>query len=246
MGQRWRGVACCAPAKSCDRCTVMTTLLIFDTTAAACSVALWRNGAVIADRYEPMPRGQAERLLPMIQEVLDDGRLDYGDLNGVAVTCGPGAFTGLRIGLSAARGLALGGQLPLVGVSTFEALALRADGPCLVAIDTKRRDLYLQAFDQSGRPAGAARIATVDDALREAHAADALIVADNPDVFADACGNSVALPSAVPQSLSGPPRASAFAGLAAARLDAGNTGAAPIYLRAPEARLPDQRRSGAP
>lgn len=220
----------------------MTTLLIFDTTAAACSVALWRNGTVVADRYEPMPRGQAERLLPMIQEVLADGHMGYSDLNGVAVTCGPGAFTGLRIGLSAARGLALAGQLPIVGLSTFEALAVRVDGPCLVAIDTKRRDLYLQAFDGSGRPAGAARIATVDEALREAYAAAVPIVADNPDVFAD----SGALPSAVPQSLSGPPCAAVFAGLVAARFDAGDTGAAPIYLRAPEARLPEPRPTGAP
>jgi len=220
----------------------MTTLLIFDTTAAACSVALWRNRTVVADRYEPMPRGQAERLLPMIGEVLADGHLDYGDLNGVAVTCGPGAFTGLRIGLSAARGLALAGQLPIVGLSTFEALAIRVDGPCLVAIDTKRRDLYLQAFEDSGKPTGAARIATVDEALHEARTTAAPIVADNPDVFAD----GGALPSAVPQSLSGPPCAAAFAGLAAARFDAGNTGAEPIYLRAPEARLPEPRRTGAP
>jgi len=219
----------------------MTTLLIFDTTAAACSVALWRNGTVVADRYEPMPRGQAERLLPMIQEVLDDGSLNYGALDGVAVTCGPGAFTGLRIGLSAARGLALAGNLPIVGLSTFDALAIRADGPCLVAIDTKRRDLYLQTFDDGGRSAGAARVATVDDALREARAAAAPIVADNPGVFAD----SGVLPAAVPQSLSGPPCAAAFAGLAAARFDAGNTGAEPIYLRAPEARLPEPHRTGA-
>jgi len=219
----------------------MTTLLIFDTTAAACSVALWRNGAVIANRFEPMPRGQAERLLPMIQEVLNDGGLDYGDLNGVAVTCGPGAFTGLRIGLSAARGLTLAGQLPIVGLSTFETLAIRVDGPCLVAIDTKRRDLYLQAFDGGGRPAGAARIATVDDALREARASTTPIVADNPDVFAE--GDT--LPSAVRLSLSGPPCAAAFAARAAAKFDAGDTGAEPIYLRAPEARLPEARGTGA-
>jgi len=215
----------------------MTTLLIFDTTAAACSVAVWRNGIVVADRYEAMPRGQAERLLPMIQETLDAGGTHYDDLDGVCVTCGPGAFTGLRIGLAAARGIALAGQVPLVGLSTFEALAVRADGPCLVAIDTKRRDIYLQRFDDSAKPVGPARIATVDEVLREARDFSGPVVADNPAVFL----TNATLPSVVQQALSGPPRATAFAQHAAAKFEAGDTGAAPIYLRAPEARLPGAR-----
>ena len=134
-------------------------ILGFDTATSACSAALWRDGAVAARRFEPMQRGQSERLMPMIQEVMDEAGAAFADLDLVAVTNGPGAFTGLRIGLAAARGLALAGNVPCLGVTTFEAIAAQVPADerrgrvLLVAIDAKRADVYVQVFDAGLAPA---------------------------------------------------------------------------------------------
>ena len=132
--------------------TAISSILAMDTAGAACSAALWRDGRVVASRFEPMRRGHAERLVPMIEAVMAEASLAYGDLDRLAVTLGPGGFTGVRIGLATARGLALASGRPLVGVSNFLVLAATAsaevppEGILAVAIDAKREDLYLQAF----------------------------------------------------------------------------------------------------
>jgi len=129
-----------------------SSILAMDTAGAGCSAALWRDGRIVASQFELMRRGHAERLLPMIEAVMGEGALAYADLDCLAVTTGPGGFTGVRIGLATARGLALACRRPLVGVSNFRVLAstARADAPsdgCLaVIIDAKREDLYVQAF----------------------------------------------------------------------------------------------------
>lgn len=132
--------------------TAISSILAMDTAGAGCSAALWRDGRVIASRFELMQRGHAERLVPMIEAVMAEASLAYGDLDRLAVTLGPGGFTGVRIGLATARGLALASGRPLVGVSSFLVLAATAraeappDGSLAVAIDAKRDDLYVQAF----------------------------------------------------------------------------------------------------
>ena len=126
-----------------------------DTAGGACSAALWRDGRVVARRLELMERGQSERLVPMIEAVMAEGDLAYVGLDRLAVTTGPGGFTGVRIGLATARGLALACGRPLIGVSSFRVLAYAArkevatDGSLVVVIDAKRRELYVQAFDAS-------------------------------------------------------------------------------------------------
>ena len=130
----------------------ISSILAMDTAGAGCSAALWRDGRLIASRFEPMRRGHAERLVPMIEAVMAEASLTYGELDRIAVTLGPGGFTGVRIGLATARGLALASGRPLVGVSSFLVLAAAAraeappDGSLAVAIGAKRDDLYLQAF----------------------------------------------------------------------------------------------------
>ncbi len=129
-----------------------------DTAGGACSAALWRNGRVVASRFELLRRGHAERLVPMIEAVMAEGAMAYADLDRLAVTLGPGGFTGVRIGLATARGLALACGRPLVGVSNFRVLATAAkadalpDGSLAVMIDAKRHDLYVQAFAADVQP----------------------------------------------------------------------------------------------
>ncbi len=102
-------------------------VLAIDTALDACSVALVRDGGTLTSRSEQMQRGQAERLAPLVREAVAEAKLPFAELDRIAVTTGPGSFTGVRVGLSFARALALALGKPCVGVSTLEALAL-ADG----------------------------------------------------------------------------------------------------------------------
>jgi len=136
----------------------MALILGMDTSMSACSVALIADGQTITHATEEMTRGQSEALAPMIDRVMTGH--DYADLDAVAVTRGPGAFTGLRIGLAAARSLALTIDKPCLGLSTFEVLSRQAmqnadviiptDGIIVIAIETKRDDFYIQAIGKDG------------------------------------------------------------------------------------------------
>ena len=105
-----------------------------------------------------MSRGQSERLMPMVREVLSEAGADFLDLDLLAVTTGPGAFTGLRIGLAAARGMALAGDLACFGVTTLDAVAAgvseteRQKANVLVVLASKRAEVYAQAFRSDLRP----------------------------------------------------------------------------------------------
>ncbi|CUH99057.1 tRNA (adenosine(37)-N6)-threonylcarbamoyltransferase complex dimerization subunit type 1 TsaB [Leisingera aquaemixtae] len=114
-------------------------VLGFDTSAAHCAAALLRGDAVLASRLEEMTRGQAERLMPLLEEVLAEGGTGWQDLDALGVGIGPGNFTGIRIAVSAARGLALGLEIPAVGVDGFEARA--AEGT-LPAVPAPRDQVY--------------------------------------------------------------------------------------------------------
>ena len=135
-------------------------VLALDAAMSACSAALWEDGRTLARRSQPMERGHAEALLPMIERVMAEGGRTYAALDLVAATVGPGAFTGIRIVLAAARGLALAAQKPCAGVTTLEAIAAVAHGipvgAVLAAIESRRADLFVQAFDTSGAALGSA------------------------------------------------------------------------------------------
>jgi tRNA threonylcarbamoyladenosine biosynthesis protein TsaB len=138
-------------------------VLGIDTANSACAVALVRGSAILSRRREDGTRGQAERLLPMILECLGEAGAVPNQLDRIGVNVGPGAFTGLRVGLAAARGLALAAGRPLVGITAFEAVvhAHRADGDpeavLAVLLESRRDDVYLQLFDSVHRPQGAPR-----------------------------------------------------------------------------------------
>ena len=133
-------------------------VLALHSATACCAVALWCDGEIVAHDSAAMDRGQAEALVPMIGGTMNAAALAFADLDRLAVTVGPGTFTGLRIGLATARGLALAAGLPLVGVTTLAALAYAANpediagGALLAAIETKRTELYVQRFADRTTP----------------------------------------------------------------------------------------------
>lgn len=121
-------------------------ILGFSTSGPYCGAALLRGGDVVSALHEDLAKGQAERLMPMIEEVLDHAGSALGDLDALGVGIGPGNFTGIRISVAAARGLALGLGVPAVGVSLLEALAFGHDGPVLTSVSAGRGKVYLQRF----------------------------------------------------------------------------------------------------
>lgn len=123
-------------------------ILAFDTSAAHCAAALLRGDEIVTTRVEEMSKGQAERLMPLLEEILSEADFSWKDLTALGVGIGPGNFTGIRISVSAARGLALGLEIPAVGVSGFEVAALGAEDDQLPAIPAPRDQVYVEAPDQ--------------------------------------------------------------------------------------------------
>jgi tRNA threonylcarbamoyladenosine biosynthesis protein TsaB len=128
------------------------TILAFDTSAAHCAAALLFQDRVFL-RHEPMDKGQAERLMPMLTELLAEAAINWADLTLIGVGTGPGNSTGVRISVAAARGLALGLSIPAIGVTRLEAVAYGLPRPLAVVEDARRGEVYVQVFDPDPRPA---------------------------------------------------------------------------------------------
>ena len=134
-------------------------LLAIDTALEACSVAVARDGEPPVIASETIGRGHAERLFGMIDAAMAEAGIVYAGLDRIAVTIGPGSFTGLRVGIAAARGLALVIGCPVVGVGTLAVLAAEARDivgplPVLATLDARRGEVYAQLFDGDGRATG--------------------------------------------------------------------------------------------
>ena len=127
-------------------------ILAFDTAAAHCAAAVLSGDQVLAEVLEPMAKGQAERLFPLLEELLATAGAGWRDLSALGVGIGPGNFTGVRISVAAARGLAVSLGVRAVGVSTLEGMAHGIDRVTLATLDAKRDQIYLQLFDGSGAP----------------------------------------------------------------------------------------------
>lgn len=124
-------------------------LLAIDTANATCSAALYADGALLCEKIDMTPSKQAERLFPLINNVFEETGYSYASLTVLAVTVGPGSFTGIRIGMAAARGIALAAKLPIIGVTSLEAAAWPAsqgNKPVLVVLDARRGQVYTQYF----------------------------------------------------------------------------------------------------
>jgi tRNA threonylcarbamoyladenosine biosynthesis protein TsaB len=125
-------------------------LLAIDTAGSACSVAIGQRAQVLAAERREMRYGHGEALLPMVDRVFAAAALRRSALNGIAVAIGPGGFTGIRVGLGAAHGIALALDIQLIGITSFAAVAAclpAASRIVLVALDSRREDLYVQLFD---------------------------------------------------------------------------------------------------
>lgn len=122
-------------------------ILAFDTAAAHCAVAVIRGDEVLSSSEEPMAKGQAERLLTLARELMTAASVTMEELDAIGVGIGPGNFTGIRISVSAARGLALALGIPAVGINAFEALGLGTDGPRLCTVDARQDKVFVQGFE---------------------------------------------------------------------------------------------------
>lgn len=135
-------------------------ILAFDTALGGCSVAvLDTETSQFSSDIRSMTRGQSEVLVPMVQDIIEKSGIPFRDLDLIATTVGPGAFTGLRIGLSAARSFGLALNVPVDGVLTTECVAAsffsqnkRIENDLLVVIETKRDDFYAQVFSKDNKP----------------------------------------------------------------------------------------------
>ena len=221
-------------------------VLAIDTALEACSVAVLDTAHADAYVQEslPMQRGHAEALMPLIERMLNRAELDVSALDRIAVTTGPGSFTGLRVGIAAARGIALASGKPAIGLSTLAAFAapfIAADDtlPVVVAIDARHDHVYLQVFGPGGRTVVAPRVAPLREALRVSTAGAPRIIGTAANKLAAAWPSSERPPSAVEQRAA--PRIDWVARLGAAATDT-SMPPKPLYLRPPDAHPQDAVR----
>ena len=215
-------------------------VLAFDTCFGALSVAVrWRDGNgdwQLHEAYETRTTGHAERLFPMIAEVLTSSGLGLPAVERIAVTLGPGTFTGVRVGIAAARGFAVAMSKPVAGITSLAAMAHRANAligqsracrPLAVAMDARRGMIYLQVFRDDIPGAEAPRLATPEDAAR--------IIGDQPAVIVGSGAAAVAAfagPSAEARLPDLQPHARSLAELAADLTPMSPV--SPVYLREPD------------
>lgn len=204
-------------------------VLGLDTCLGACAAAVVADGRVLAARSEPMSRGHQERLAPLVREVMMDAGVGFPELERIGVTVGPGSFTGLRVGLAFAKGLGAALGAPVSGVGTLAALAEPVAGRVIAAIDAKRGQVYLQAFADA-EPVGAPDVLPLETAFARVAEFGSLglpvLVGPGAALLAEAApGARVAAVEAVDPA-------------AVARLALAGGAPRPIYLRAPDARLP--------
>ncbi|WP_430466035.1 tRNA (adenosine(37)-N6)-threonylcarbamoyltransferase complex dimerization subunit type 1 TsaB [Tabrizicola sp.] len=192
-------------------------VLAFDTSAAHCAAALLLPDGRVLTRHEPMEKGQAERLMPLLEGLLADAGLGWSDVTRLAVGTGPGNFTGVRIAVAAARGLALGLGVPALGITRLEALAYGLPRPLTVIEDARRGEVYVQGFGSSDQDA------LLLDVSDLAH------VVETTHVTGSAAG-----PDALPPAM---PLTEAMARIAAARA-LPQPRPAPFYLRGADAAPP--------
>jgi tRNA threonylcarbamoyladenosine biosynthesis protein TsaB len=203
-------------------------------TASACAVAVARGGRRTVARRRDIARGHAEALMPMIEDAMAEAGIAFAALDLIAAAVGPGSFTGLRTGLAAARGLALALDKPTHGVSSLAATAFVAAArrPILIALDSKRTEIYAQAFDADLTPLTEPMLCRPEEIPPRLPAGLSYLAGDAADRLRGI------VPGALIDAQAGD--AAAIAAIAGAERDAGRPGLPlrPLYLSPPLATAP--------
>ena len=220
-------------------------ILALDTALDACAAAVLDtdNNKVIAQESQAMKRGHAEALMPLVARVMKESGVAFEALDRVAATTGPGSFTGLRVGLSAARGIALAANKPVVGITTLTAYSAphvseHGEHPIIAAIDARHDHVYLQVVTAHGEPLVTPRLAPMQEALAASHFGAPHLVGNAASVLAERWPKDAAAPVKVEQQAA--PDITWVAWLAAA-VDPAVATPRPFYLRAPDAKPPADR-----
>jgi tRNA threonylcarbamoyladenosine biosynthesis protein TsaB len=178
-------------------------VLAIDTALAACAAAvLDTDHGIVASESLPMVRGHAEALVPLIARVMKQSDVSFRDLGRIAVTTGPGSFTGVRVGLAAARGFGVATAVPVVGVSTLSVYAapyLADNGkfPVVAAIDARHDHVFLQVFGPGGQTLVSPRLAPLSEAVGAASGAPVCLVGSAARAVADGLAENARPPRAV-------------------------------------------------
>lgn len=220
----------------------MIKILALDTTLGACSAAVIVDGDVVAHSKQDRARGHVELLLPMIEEVREKASTELSELDFIAATVGPGTFAGVRVGLSAAKGLGLALGIQLIPVTSLEAIicefcAFNPDfkGEVTVAIDARRGEIYMQSYNVTEgefKPKYEAHALSIEDAFEKLGSELTTIIGSGASLLSDN-GN-------IEMDQYQSPSAK-FVGIAALRKmsEAISCHAiSPLYLRAPDAIKP--------
>jgi tRNA threonylcarbamoyladenosine biosynthesis protein TsaB len=215
-------------------------ILAIDTALDACAAGVLDTeaGHLLAQESEAMKRGHAEALMPLIARVMKASGIAFSDLDRIAVTTGPGSFTGLRVGLSAARGIALAANKPVVGVTTLTAYAApivsqNAEHPVISAIDARHDHVYFQAVRGNGSSLVPPRVAPIEEALGASKFGAAYLVGNAARMLADRWPADAPPPFKVDAQAA--PDIAWVAWLGAA-VSPNTAPARPFYLRAPDAK----------
>jgi tRNA threonylcarbamoyl adenosine modification protein YeaZ len=217
-------------------------ILAIDTALDHCAAAVLdtATAALRAQESLPMKRGHAEALMPLIARVMQQAGLSFAALDRIAVTTGPGSFTGLRVGLSAARGIALAAHKPAVGVTTLSAYAapvVSEDRPHRVisAIDARHEHVYFPVVGGDGEELVAPQVAPIEEALAAARCGPLHLTGNAAGLLAARWPQNAAPPVTVdPQAA---PDIAWVAWLGAAA-DPELSPARPFYLKAPDVKVP--------
>ncbi|MDQ8730143.1 tRNA (adenosine(37)-N6)-threonylcarbamoyltransferase complex dimerization subunit type 1 TsaB [Bradyrhizobium sp. LHD-71] len=214
-------------------------ILAIDTALEACAVAVLDSEAnsLRAHESQAMARGHAEALMPMVDRVMKAAALPFTALDRIAVTVGPGSFTGLRVGISAARGLGLAADKPVVGVTTLSAFAAphlaEAGGPIVSLIDARHDHVYMQVVDGDGTALVRPCIAPIADVFDQTRFGPLRLVGNAAQLVAERWPGHVTPPASVEQSVAPEIVWVAWVGVAA---NPATSKPRPLYLRAVDAK----------
>ncbi|HWZ39606.1 MAG TPA: tRNA (adenosine(37)-N6)-threonylcarbamoyltransferase complex dimerization subunit type 1 TsaB [Bradyrhizobium sp.] len=215
-------------------------ILAIDTALDACAAAVLDTGTskMIAMETQAMKRGHAEALMPLIARVMKETGIPFAALDRVAVTSGPGSFTGLRVGLSAARGIGLAAGKPVVGLTTLSAYAAPivsegAEQPVISAIDARHDHVYLQVVSGNGSSLIRPKVASIEEALTASRFGTPHLVGNAAGILAERWPSDAPPPFKVDAQPA--PDITWVAWLGAA-VNPDTAPPKPYYLRAPDAK----------